>query len=38
MVPLLNLFIMPAAVCGATLYWVERLKPAADTISRLQAR
>jgi CysZ protein len=38
MVPLLNLFIMPAAVCGATLYWVERLKPAADTINRLQTR
>lgn len=28
MVPLLNLIIMPAAVCGATLYWVERLRPA----------
>jgi CysZ protein len=26
MVPLLNLFIMPAAVCGATLLWVERLR------------
>jgi CysZ protein len=26
MVPLLNLFMMPAAVCGATLLWVERLK------------
>jgi len=38
MVPLLNLFIMPAAVCGATLYWVERLRPAADTIKHLQPR
>jgi CysZ protein len=38
MVPLLNLFIMPAAVCGATLYWVERLKPAADTIARVLPR
>ncbi|HSB95895.1 MAG TPA: sulfate transporter CysZ [Spongiibacteraceae bacterium] len=38
MVPLLNLFIMPAAVCGATLYWVERLQPAADTIDHLQLR
>lgn len=28
MVPLLNLVIMPAAVCGATLYWTERLRPA----------
>ncbi len=26
MVPILNLFIMPAAVCGGTLMWVERLK------------
>jgi CysZ protein len=26
MVPLLNLLMMPAAVCGATLLWVERLK------------
>lgn len=26
MVPFLNLLIMPAAVCGATLYWVERLR------------
>jgi CysZ protein len=26
MVPLLNLLIMPAAVCGATLYWVEQLE------------
>lgn len=29
LVPLLNLLIMPAAVCGATLYWVERLRPGA---------
>lgn len=26
MVPLLNLVVMPAAVCGATLLWCERLK------------
>lgn len=26
MVPLLNLLMMPAAVCGSTLLWVERLK------------
>lgn len=26
MVPLLNMLVMPAAVCGATLYWVEQLK------------
>lgn len=26
MVPILNLLIMPAAVCGGTLMWVERLK------------
>lgn len=26
MVPGLNFLIMPAAVCGATIYWVERLK------------
>lgn len=30
MVPLLNLVVMPAAVCGATLYWTERLRPSAD--------
>jgi CysZ protein len=36
MLPLLNLIIMPAAVCGATLYWVERLKPTAATDSRIQ--
>lgn len=30
MVPLLNLIVMPAAVCGATLYWTERLRPATD--------
>jgi CysZ protein len=26
MVPLLNLLVMPAAVCGATVLWVERLR------------
>lgn len=26
MVPLLNLLVMPAAVCGATLYWSEKIK------------
>ncbi|MET0378590.1 MAG: sulfate transporter CysZ, partial [Spongiibacteraceae bacterium] len=26
MVPVLNFLIMPAAVCGATIYWVERLQ------------
>lgn len=32
MVPLLNLVVMPAAVCGATLYWTERLRPATATL------
>jgi CysZ protein len=27
MIPILNLFAMPAAVCGATLYWCEEIKP-----------
>lgn len=35
MVPLLNLIIMPAAVCGATLYWTERLRPAAESMRPL---
>jgi CysZ protein len=26
MIPIVNLIIMPAAVCGGTLMWVERLK------------
>ena len=26
MIPVVNFLIMPAAVCGATLYWVEELK------------
>ncbi|CCK78054.1 MAG: sulfate transporter CysZ [Oleispira antarctica] len=26
MVPIVNLFVMPAAVCGATLYWCEQIK------------
>ena len=26
MIPLLNLLVMPAAVCGATLYWSEQIK------------
>ena len=26
LIPLLNLLIMPAAVCGATIYWVEELQ------------
>lgn len=30
MVPVLNLFIMPAAVCGGTAMWVERLKKLED--------
>lgn len=30
MIPLLNLLIMPAAVCGATLYWHERLRGPGD--------
>ena len=33
MVPLLNLVVMPAAVCGATLYWTERLRPSPDLVS-----
>ena len=27
MIPLINLVIMPAAVCGAVIYWQERLNP-----------
>jgi len=26
LVPVLNFLVMPAAVCGATIYWVERLR------------
>jgi CysZ protein len=26
MIPVMNLFVMPAAVCGATLYWSEQIK------------
>ena len=26
MIPIANMLVMPAAVCGATLYWVEQLK------------
>ncbi len=26
MIPVVNLFVMPAAVCGATLYWSEQIK------------
>jgi len=26
MIPIVNMLVMPAAVCGATLYWVEQLK------------
>ncbi len=29
MVPLLNFFVMPAAVIGATLMWLERIRPSA---------
>ncbi len=32
MVPILNLFIMPAAVVGATIFWVEEFSPSADDI------
>lgn len=35
MVPLLNLVVMPAAVCGATLYWTERLRPAGEAMRPL---
>lgn len=27
MIPFFNMLVMPAAVCGATLYWVEQIKP-----------
>ena len=33
MVPVLNFFIMPAAVCGATVYWVKELKPGEQLIT-----
>jgi CysZ protein len=26
MIPFVNFIIMPAAICGATAYWVEELK------------
>lgn len=38
MVPLLNWLIMPAAVCGATLYWVERLQQPLPTKTPLAAQ
>lgn len=31
MIPIINFIIMPAAVCGATLYWVERIKQESQT-------
>lgn len=31
MVPVINFVIMPAAVCGATVYWVEELKASTTT-------
>ncbi|WP_148864497.1 sulfate transporter CysZ [Marinobacter fonticola] len=30
MVPVLNLFVVPAAVCGATAYWVRERRPEAE--------
>lgn len=30
MIPLVNLIVMPAAVCGATIYWLEQLKSIQD--------
>lgn len=27
LIPIVNIFVMPAAVCGATLMWVERFRP-----------
>jgi CysZ protein len=30
MVPILNLLVMPVAICGATAMWVEHLKPQVD--------
>lgn len=32
MIPILNFFIMPAAVCGATAYWVRRLKQESEQL------
>jgi CysZ protein len=31
LIPLLNLLVMPAAVAGATLYWVREIEPGSDT-------
>ncbi|MEM8499483.1 MAG: sulfate transporter CysZ [Pseudomonadota bacterium] len=31
LIPIVNLFVMPAAVCGATLLWCERLQSQCDT-------
>ena len=33
MIPIVNLLIMPAAVCGATAFWVEQIKPASRLAS-----
>ncbi len=30
LIPLLNLLIIPAAICGATLFWLDELKEAGD--------
>lgn len=34
MVPLLNLLIMPVAVCGATALWVDRYRHLSGTLYR----
>lgn len=32
-VPIVNIFVMPIAVAGATVYWVEELRPQPTTVS-----
>ncbi len=38
MIPFINFLIMPAAICGATLYWVERLREADAPVSATSRR
>lgn len=33
-VPILNFFVVPAAVCGATVFWCEEISPASSTPQR----
>lgn len=35
MIPIVNFVVMPAAVCGATLFWIEQLRRPTDTPARI---